>query len=115
MLLFYVLFQSLLSFAVSAKEPLHSAKTFFYPKYRHDRFYDTKIIPEDTEVDVYLRKGHTQKLFFILDGGYRPISLTVTPCSRDALIEWKIAHTSFESHPSEAAYRSGRPIVAIRF
>ncbi|XP_054712493.1 protein NDNF-like [Uloborus diversus] len=72
-------------------------KSLYYSKYRHELFYDNKVIPEDTEVDVFLHKNQVQKLFFVLEGGYRPISITVTPCSSDSLLEWKVSHNAFQN------------------
>lgn len=74
--------------------PKHN-KSFYYPKYRHEIFYDNKILPEDVEVDTFIHKGQVQKFFYLLEGGYRPISVTVTPCSSDSLLEWKLSHNIF--------------------
>ncbi|GIY76479.1 hypothetical protein CDAR_182511 [Caerostris darwini] len=42
-------------------------------------FYDNRVIPEDTEVDVRLRKGYSETYFFVIASIYRPLSVTVTP------------------------------------
>ncbi|XP_015923673.1 protein NDNF [Parasteatoda tepidariorum] len=64
----------------------------FFPKYKHEIYYDTKLIPEDTEITILLHRNHVQKLYFLLEGTYRPISVTVTPCSSHATLEWRISH-----------------------
>ncbi|GFT01363.1 protein NDNF [Nephila pilipes] len=106
-LYFILLSQYLLTggYALS-KGPPGTRSRAFLPKYRHEVFYENRLIPEDTEVDVILRKNHPQKMFFVLESGYRPLSVTVTPCSMDGILEWKIAHNLFQ-RPSDPSYRSG--------
>lgn len=43
----------------------------------------------------------------MLEGSYRPISVTVTPCSSDVTLEWKISHSSFQNAGSPG-YTSGK-------
>lgn len=107
--LFFSLLIPCLCSITSAKEfnVVSSKHKSLFPKHKHDILYDNKVIPEDTEVDVFLHRHQIQKLFFYLEGGYRPISVTVTPCSTDTIIEWKISHSSFQNSGNSLGYLSG--------
>ncbi|XP_035217208.1 protein NDNF-like isoform X2 [Stegodyphus dumicola] len=107
---FQLLFPSVQPFS-TYKDTHHAAtskhnKSFFYPKYRPEIFPDNRLLPEDSEVDVFLHKNQIQKLFFLLEGGYRPISVTVTPCSSETTLEWKISHNSFQTAALGSTYNS---------
>ncbi|KAF8796739.1 Protein NDNF like protein [Argiope bruennichi] len=104
-MLLAILFQLLLICGYSsAKGPPESYRSL-YPKYNHEIYYNT-MVPEDTEVDVILRKNQPQKRFFVLESGYRPLSVTVTPCFMDGVLEWKISHSLYHQGSLDSSYRS---------
>lgn len=77
-------------------------RSFYFPKYRPEIFYDNKVIPEDIEVDVFLFKDQLQRLFYVVEGGHRPLSITITPCSSP--VEWRLSHQVYPD--AEGSYIS---------
>ncbi|GFT24365.1 transposable element Tcb2 transposase [Trichonephila clavipes] len=62
-LYFILLSQYLLTSGYAqSRGPPGSRVGAFLPKYRHEVLYENRLIPEDTEVDVFLRKNHPQNI-----------------------------------------------------
>ncbi|XP_076368196.1 protein NDNF-like isoform X1 [Tachypleus tridentatus] len=62
---------------------------FYFRKYRPEVFYDNKVLPEDTEVRVFVFRDEVKKIFFLVEREHGPLSLTITPCS--APVQWKLS------------------------
>lgn len=86
----YVLFNQHLTYAQSFRslEDYH----FNIENGKGENLYDTGILPDGSDVNVYLFKNEPKSYFFPMEGQDSPVSITVIPCS--SVIEWKVFYHS---------------------